>query len=228
MLFEMISTGETSEGQRLPTERELVDRLEVSRTVVREALNLLEARGVIKIEHGRGAVVGSDGGKALRDTLGYMLRVSPSSLGKLVEIRKILEVEIAGFAAERRSEEDLEAMRSSIEVMSRRLGEPAGRVDADVDFHAKLARATYNEVLLTMLEPITDLLRRSREVSTARPGSAKRALQEHEKILERVEASDAEGAREQMREHLLNTEGDLREALGGSLDVPLPEANDIA
>ena len=74
-----------------------------------------------------------------------------------------------------------------------------GYVDADVEFHALLARATRNEVLLTMLEPVVDLLRASRRVSAARPGNALRALGEHERILRRVEAGDAGGAREEMR-----------------------------
>jgi GntR family transcriptional repressor for pyruvate dehydrogenase complex len=91
---------------------------------------------------------------------------------------------------------------------------PEGYVDADVEFHALLARSTGNEVLLTMLDPIVDLLRASREVSASRPGSALRALREHEEILHCVEAGDAGGARERMRVHLANTARDIEAALG--------------
>ena len=71
---------------------------------------------------------------------------------------------------------------------------PEGYVDADVEFHALLAQGTRNEVLLTMLEPVVDLLRASRRVSAARPGNALRALGEHEQILRRVEARGCRGS----------------------------------
>ena len=101
---------------------------------------------------------------------------------------------------------------------------PEGYVDADVEFHALLARSTRNEVLLTMLDPVVELLRASREVSASRPGSARRALREHEEILRRVEIGDAEGARQRMRVHLMNTAEDIEAALAeGMLDEEMGE-----
>src|SRR5918992_423458 len=140
-LLEMVVSGGLEPGERLPSERELCERLGVSRTVVREALNLLEARGLISIEHGRGAVV--SGGN---------------------------------IDAERATEEDTDAMRVQLERMAALIDVPEGYVNADVEFHALLARAARNGVLLTMLEPIVDLLRASREFSSSWPGSARRAV----------------------------------------------------
>ena len=185
-LLEMVISGGLEPGERLPPERELCGHLGVSRTVVREALNLLEARGLISIEHGRGAVVSGGSPQAVRDTLGLLLRVQPKTLWELLEIRKILEVEVAGLAAERAGPDDVEAMLLQIDKMKESIDAPEGYVDADVEFHALLARATRNEVLLTMLEPVVDLLRASRRVSAARPGNALRALGEHERVLRRV------------------------------------------
>jgi GntR family transcriptional repressor for pyruvate dehydrogenase complex len=196
----MVISGGLEPGERLPPERELCSHLGVSRTVVREALNLLEARGLISIEHGRGAVVSGGSRRAVRDTLGLLLRVQPKTLWELLEIRKILEVEVAGLAAERAGPDDVTAMQLQL--------------DADVEFHALLARGTRNEVLLTMLEPVVDLLRASRRVSAAKPGNALRALGEHERILRRVEARDVEGAREEMRAHLVKTAEDIEAAIG--------------
>ncbi|MDQ3910917.1 MAG: FadR family transcriptional regulator [Actinomycetota bacterium] len=213
-LLDMVLSGGLGPGERLPPERELVARLGVSRTVVREALNLLEARGLISIEHGRGAVVSGGSTHAVRDTLGLLLRVRPKVLWELLEIRKILEVEIAGLAAERAEDEDVVAMRGQLDRMLSLIEAPEGYVDADVEFHALLARSTRNGVLLTMLDPVVELLRASREVSASQPGSARRALREHEEILRRVEAGDADGARQQMRLHLMNTARDIEAALG--------------
>jgi GntR family transcriptional repressor for pyruvate dehydrogenase complex len=216
----MVVSGGMSAGERLPPERELCARLDVSRTVVREALNLLEARGLISIEHGRGAVVSGGNTDAVRDTLALVLRVRPKALWELLEMRRILEVEIAGLAAERATEEDINAMRDQLERMLASVDAPEGYVDADVEFHTLLARAARNGVLLTMLEPVVDLLRASRRVSASRrPGSALRAVGEHEEILRRVVAGDAEGARREMRAHLAKTAEDIEEALGeGALD----------
>jgi GntR family transcriptional repressor for pyruvate dehydrogenase complex len=214
-ILDMLISGGLNPGERLPPERELCARLNVSRTVVREALNLLEARGLISIEHGRGAVVSGGNTDAVRDTLGLILRVRPKVLWELLEMRKILEVEIAGLAAERATEEHVQAMLTQLERMLASIDTPEGYVDADVEFHAVLARAARNEVVLTMLEPIVDLLRVSRRVSASRrPGSALRALGEHEEILRCVEVGDTEGARREMRAHLANTAKDIEAVLG--------------
>ena len=225
----MVISGGLGPGERLPPERELCSRLGVSRTVVREALNLLEARGLISIEHGRGAVVSGGGPRAVRDTLGLLLRVQPKTLWELLEMRGILEVEVAGLAAERAGPEDVEAMRLQLDRMRDSIEVPEGYVDADVEFHALLARGARNEVLLTMLKPVVDLLRASRRVSAALPGRALRALVEHEGILGRVEAGDAAGAREEMRLHLAKTAEDIEAAIGeGVLDAGgLPEKEEV-
>ena len=212
-LREMVVSGGLTPGDRLPPERELCGRLGVSRTVVREALNLLEARGLVSIEHGRGAVVGGGSPGAVRDSLGLLLRVQPKTLRELLEVRGILETEIAGLAAERAGAGDVAAMRAQLDRMRASIRAPAGYVDADVAFHALLARAARNAVLLTMLEPAVDLLRASRQVSAARPGNALRALGEHERIFERVQKGDADGARAEMRSHLANTARDIEAAV---------------
>src|SRR5918996_2762057 len=147
-------------------------------------------------------------------------RLRDRAADQLLEIRKVLEVEVAGLAAERAGADDVAAMRLLLDRIRDSIEVPEGYVDADVEFHALLARTTRNEVLLTMLEPVVDLLRASRRVSAARPGNALRALGEHERILRRVEARDAGGAREETRAHLAKTAEDIEAAIGeGALDA---------
>jgi GntR family transcriptional repressor for pyruvate dehydrogenase complex len=153
-----------------------------------------------------------------------LLRVQPKTLWELLEMRMILEAEVAGLAAERAGPDDVAAMRLQLDRMRRSIEAPEGYVDADVEFHALLARGARNEVLLTMLEPVVELLRASRRVSAARPGNALRALGEHESILRRVEAGDAAGARREMRAHLAKTSEDIEAAISeGMLDAGKPQ-----
>jgi GntR family transcriptional repressor for pyruvate dehydrogenase complex len=211
-LLDMILSGNYASGARLPPERELVANFGVSRTVVREALNVLESRGLIEIAQGRGAVVTNDNARALREAFALLLRAQPKTLWHLLETRKVLEVEIAGFAAERASREDTEAMRSALDDMRVKIDLPEGFVDADVEFHTLLARSTRNPVLLTTIESVGELLRASRRVTGSNPANARRALSEHESILELVEAKDPEGARRMMRAHLIAAERDIEAA----------------
>lgn len=208
-IAEMVLSGAYVEGDRLPPERKLVEELGVSRTVVREALNSLESRGIISIEHGRGAVVARRGLPAVRDTLEYHLRSRPETMLELLEVRRALEIEVAGLAAQRATEEDVRAMREANETMREKIDAPEGYVDADTVFHMLLARSTKNEIFLLMNEPITDLLLESRKITGSLPENARRALAGHEEILEKIEARDVAGARLAMTEHLLNTQKDV-------------------
>jgi GntR family transcriptional repressor for pyruvate dehydrogenase complex len=214
MLLDMISSGEYGVGDRLPPERVLVEQLGVSRTVVREALNLLETRGLIRVEHGRGAIVSADSVDALHNDLGFLLRMQPSALWELMEMRKALEVEVAGLAAERATPEDTAIMRAVLDRMRENINAPEGYVDADVEFHDLLLRSARNRVLLMMMEPIVDLLLASRRMTGSKEANAKRALRAHEAILKKVEAKDVEGARREMRKHMVTTEHDMRATIG--------------
>ena len=219
MLLEMISSGEYQAGDRLPPERILVEQIGVSRTVVREALNLLETRGLIRIEHGRGAVVSANGAHALHNNLGFLLRMQPGALWELMEMRKALEVEVAGLAAERANAEDIATMRAKLDRMREKIDAPEGYVEADVGFHEMLARSARNRVILMMMEPIVDLLLASRRMTGSKEANAKRALRAHEAILKKVEAKDVEGARREMRKHMMTTEHDMRETISVQNEV---------
>jgi GntR family transcriptional regulator, transcriptional repressor for pyruvate dehydrogenase complex len=214
MLVDMILSGDYGAGDRLPPERILVEQLGVSRTVVREALNLLETRGLIRVEHGRGAIVSADGADGLHNNLGFLLRMEPSTLWELMEMRKALEVEVAGLAAERSTTDDIAIMRVVLDRMRDNINAPDGYVDADVEFHNLLARAARNRVFLMMMEPIVDLLSASRRLTGSKEANAQRALRAHEAILKKVEAKDVEGARIEMRKHMMTTEHDMRATIG--------------
>lgn len=218
----MILSGTFVEGDRLPPERRLVEDFGVSRTVVREALNSLESRGLVRIEHGRGAVVSAGSGlPAVRDTLELYLHSRPETMLELLEVRRALEIEVAGLAAQRATPEDIEAMREANETMREKIDAPEGYVDADTVFHMLIAKSTKNQIFLLMNEPITDLLLESRKITGSLPENARRAVKGHEAILDRIENRDVAGARLAMTEHLLTTQKDVERFMAGEADRSL-------
>ncbi|MBZ5583501.1 MAG: FadR family transcriptional regulator [Acidobacteriia bacterium] len=208
-LSERIVSGEYPEKSLLPPERSLCEIFGVSRTVVREAVKLLESRGLVSIEHGRGTLVRRPGHEQVSESLRLVLGHDRHSIAQLLEVRTILETGMSALAAERRSPGDLEAMRRWLEVMRAKPGEPEGYVEADLEFHAAIARAANNPVLTAMLTPLADLLRESRRATFSGPRVVRVRTAQHERIFERIRAGDARGARTEMLAHLEDTRKDL-------------------
>jgi GntR family transcriptional repressor for pyruvate dehydrogenase complex len=210
LLSERIISGEYAPGALLPGERELGETLGVSRTVVREAVKNLESRRLVRIEHGRGTVVQEADGQPVADSLRVALRRGAHVLEDLLEVRRSLEVALAGLAARRRSEENLDALRRALEVMRSKPDQPEGYVDADVAFHTEIARAAQNPVFLILLEPLAELLADSRRASFAGPAMVKRRLRQHEEIFEAIRRGDGGEAMAAMARHLGDTGEDLQ------------------
>jgi GntR family transcriptional repressor for pyruvate dehydrogenase complex len=218
-LIEMITQERFATGTLLPSERELCTLLGVSRTVIREALQVLAARGIVTIRQGTGVLVGSPSGGPMRDFLELLLRREGVTLAELLEVRRLLEVEVAGLAAQRSVASDHVAMSRSVQALEMQPGSPEGYVQADVEFHQLIIRAARNRLLTTVTHPITDLLRASRVASFRGAFTIDRTVREHASILHAIEEHDPEAARDAMRVHLAHTEGDFL-AQGFSLDAP--------
>jgi GntR family transcriptional repressor for pyruvate dehydrogenase complex len=219
MITDRILAGDLGPGDALPPETELCQQFGVSRTVIREAIKMLQARGLVEVVQGRGTLVNPNLSKTFSEVLGMVLRQQQTTLMELWEVRRMLEVEIAGVAAERATEEDLREMKQALELMSSKPGEVEGYVDADIAFHDALTRAVHNSVLNLMLHSVGQLLRRSRRISFRGPERTAVTLAAHRAIYEAVAARDVQAAREAMRRHLDETAADLRAALGQ--DMPL-------
>ena len=210
VLSEQILSGQYPERSLLPPERALCEQHGVSRTVVREAIKLLESRGLVRIDRGRGTVVRGADYDFVMDSLKLLLRRSRHSIEQLLEVRKVLETGMVALAAERRTEENVARMDEALERMRRSPGEPAGYVDADLEFHAEIARAAGNPVFLTILEPLAESLRQSRIATFSGEETVKIRTRQHEEILDRIRNHDAAGAQAAMFRHLSDTEDDLR------------------
>jgi GntR family transcriptional repressor for pyruvate dehydrogenase complex len=210
----LIVIGHLQPGNRLPPERELARQFGVSRTVVREAVRALVAKGLLEVRSGSGTVVCSPTAQTLAQTMSLFLRVGQRDLDyrKILEVRRLLEVEIAGLAAERRTKEDLEVMEAILQEAESG-GDRDRFVRTDMAFHSALARATYNELFSVLLDSIADVMITMRQMAFDIPDAFTRALRYHRAIFEQVKRGDPEGARQAMREHLVEAEDTIRQAL---------------
>jgi GntR family transcriptional repressor for pyruvate dehydrogenase complex len=213
-LADAIAQGRYAPGDFLPKEQALVTGYGASRNVVREALKLLSARGMVEVLHGRGTRVVPRHRWQLLDQLVHLVREDQRVPNDLLELRRILEVEIAGLAAERRNVEQCAAMAETIERMREFSDQADVVIEHDIRFHHLLAAAAGNVLLPLVLDPVGQLLRASRVATIHNPGAAQRSIDAHSAILERVEARDPDGARGAMRRHLLQVEGEIRQVRG--------------
>ena len=191
-------------GDKLPSERELAEQMGVSRTVIREAIRVLSVRGLLKVKSGCGTYVQELSAKdaAASIELFLKLRQSSESLQHVYEVRRILEVEAAGLAAERATLEDVASMKKSIDLMARYRDDPEAYTRHDVAFHAAVATATHNDLFGVLLSPISDLLLQMVRVSLDASGAADVGLVHHREILACIREHDPQKARRAMREHL--------------------------
>lgn len=215
-LQELIAKRRLNPGDRLPSERELAEVLCVSRTVVREAVRALSARGLLEVRGGAGTFAREPSGDLISELLSIFMSHTEAgdvSHGHVHEMRRVLEIEMAGLAAERRGDEDLDEMRRLVAEVSRPGISREDYVRADVGFHEALAAASKNPLFRIVLQSIEDLLVHVRLLASRSPEALTDAVTYHSRILMEVEKGSASGARRAMKEHLLESERLARRAL---------------
>ncbi|HWY23043.1 MAG TPA: FadR/GntR family transcriptional regulator [Candidatus Acidoferrum sp.] len=207
--------GTLKPGDQLPAERELAQRLGVSRTAVREAVKALREKGLVEAYSGRGTFVTDGTSQAARQSFDLMVKIGQQEGSPhLAELRLILEPGIAALAADRVKDEDLAAMREAVAVMERSQKDPEAYIEADLDFHLALAEAVANPLILSLIDSIVGLLRQQRIKIFNVEGGPQRGQVHHKRILEGVERRDPEMARAAMRAHLEQVRQDSQVSSG--------------
>jgi GntR family transcriptional repressor for pyruvate dehydrogenase complex len=183
--------------------------------VVREAVKLLAERGLVTISPGRGTFVSGLDPKFHSEQLGRLFRRGGHSYGDLHQVRQILEVEIAGLAAQKATPADLEKMRQAIAEMDATVS-PFTQVEfikADTAFHAFLAEATHNSVFPLLMDVLMDLLEEARFLMSQTPGVPARSQAHHKLIFESVQRGDVAAARQAMWQHTQQVAEDMEATL---------------
>lgn len=203
-------------GDRLPAERDLALQLGVSRTVVREAVRSLAAKGLVHVSQGRaGTTVSHPSAKSMTTSMTLFLRAGQPQLDyeKLIEVRRTLEIEIAGLAAERRTAEDMANLDDNLREFAKVSDDREQFARYDTAFHAALARATHNDLFILLLDSINEVMVEGRRLGFDVSGTAARAYRYHSAIFKQVKAGNVEGARNAMRDHLAEAADTMRKAL---------------
>ncbi|MFL6130107.1 MAG: FadR/GntR family transcriptional regulator [Mycobacteriales bacterium] len=201
-----ILSRELLPGQRLPVEPELADEYDVSRSTVREALRVLASQGLVTTTRGvsGGSFVRYPSPEQMSDylqaSLGLFAQSEDLAVDALLEARDMLEVPAAGLAAARRSDGDLDRLRS---VLARPSGtEPREIMEFARTFHETLLHVSGNAVVEALTRPVFEVLYERMLRLTALEPTWSRVKDDHRLIFEAVEAGDEEAARARMRDHL--------------------------
>jgi GntR family transcriptional repressor for pyruvate dehydrogenase complex len=212
---ESILKGELSEGSQLPAERDLAKQFGVSRTAVREAIKALQEKGLVDAFPGRGTFVTNGTSNSMRRSLDRIIKSGePDGLAYLVEVREILEPEIAALAAVRATDQDLAAMQESLDVMESARQDSDAFIEADLDFHLALAEAAANPIVLSLIDSIVGLLREQRLRIFRIPGGPECGQHHHMRILEAIQRHDPQEARAAMQAHLSQVREDSSKTRG--------------
>lgn len=189
-------------GDHLPTEPELVDIYDVSRTVVREAGRLLVERGLVDIRAGRGMVVTDFDGTSMARQYELMLELKQGSFHQLMEMRLVLEVGMTKYAATRHTPTDRQLIQSELDAFATSGDSHDSALEHDLLFHQAIAVASHNPFFVHIVNPVNDYLRRAYRTGMGYEAARHQTLSEHTAIAEAIFAGDADTAGSHALNHL--------------------------
>jgi DNA-binding FadR family transcriptional regulator len=207
-LRSLIAAGEFQPGSRLPAERDLAKQLGVSRPSVREALIALEVEGWVEVRTGSGVYALAHNGAAPN---GHAMLVPATEWGplELLRARRVIEGEIAALAATQAKRKNLQTIRAAIDAMAADVERGVTPLEADRAFHAAIAQASGNVVLLETVQTFWDArhgpLFERLGGHFESPSVWRLAIAEHEAVLAAIKVRDADGARAAMQQHMDKT-----------------------
>jgi GntR family transcriptional repressor for pyruvate dehydrogenase complex len=198
----LILDGTFRPGEPLPSERVLAGQLGVSRGSVRDAFRMLEVIGLLETHQGQGTFPHELTVDHLVTPLASVLSYRRDLQDELLDVRRMFEPAVARAAATRVTDEDLAALARILEAHRRKLRAGKSTIAEDTAFHAALARATRNRVVVRIMETLNELLVESRKMTLRQKGRPERSLRGHEAVVAALTRRDAEGAARAMHEHI--------------------------
>ncbi|ANG97199.1 GntR family transcriptional regulator [Brucella pseudogrignonensis] len=205
-LENMITSGELTPGDEMPSERVLMERFGVGRPAIREAMQSLAKMGLVSISHGERAKVlkltASSILQQVDPTAKIMLAQSMDTLEHLKSARIFFERGIAREAALKASDKDVAELRAIVERQRDSLGDADAFISADMEFHIRIAKISGNPIFVAVSESMLAWLREYHTHMLIWTGKEKYTLVEHEEIVDKLAVKDADGAEAAMLNHL--------------------------
>lgn len=197
-------------GEKLPNELELSERLEVSRTTLREAIRILVTNGVLEIKRGKGTFVKKD--IPTDATTASIREISDAKMNvkDLYEIRLIFEPEVAYYATLRASDDELKEIAQYANLIEEKIKNKEDRTEVEQLFHKTIAKATHNEFIDKLMPVIFEAIDKGVALSFNNEHIVKDTINDHRMIVDFMLARNAEGARSAMEIHILHAMEDLR------------------
>jgi len=218
---QFIDEGQLKPGDQLPAERELAERLQVSRVSVREAIKSLEMLGFVDIRPGDGTFIRDTNTDDIIRPLAMFLAVERHSLLDMFELRRIFETAAAGLAAVRADAAEvvqigvyLDRMKQGVNLQDSEKGE-----EFDTAFHYAVAEATHNSLLVRLFRTVAEDFAKAnstarRQLFIGSVDNVQKIVDQHVRIFQAIQARDAGAASAAMLEHLTFAELELRKRLG--------------
>ncbi|WP_327077831.1 FadR/GntR family transcriptional regulator [Peribacillus frigoritolerans] len=213
-LYEMIRSGSLKPGEQLDSIQQLAENFQVGRPAIREALSALSSMGLIEIKQGEGTFVKTFDPAIMNHPLSAALLMDQDNIKHLLEVRKILESGTAEVAAKKRTEENLSELKDMLFNMEKVSDDEELSDKADISFHVAVANASQNELLITLMNHVSELMtEKMRDIRRAALYSEEMTLkqlyQQHVRIYDAIAAQDEDGARSAMLFHLQSVEESL-------------------
>ncbi|UTR15589.1 FadR family transcriptional regulator [Salipaludibacillus sp. LMS25] len=192
-------------GDKLPSERELAERLQAGRSSVREALRALELLDLIETRKGEGTFIQQAGSHRLADILASFLLKEEKAKEDVTETRRILEIEAVRLGCHRVEEHQLTKLKQHMNEAKKKYSTGDLPVEEDYLFHKTLVETSHNNLLLNIWRPLVEYAKIALEQSLSRVGRPGDTIEEHEKIYQALEARDESAAVQALSEHLINS-----------------------
>jgi GntR family transcriptional repressor for pyruvate dehydrogenase complex len=200
-LTSLIIEGGLRPGDQLFTERELMTRLGVGRSSLREAIKTLSALGILDIRHGTGTFISSGGTSMLTRPLKWGLFLTRTSVRDVIDARASMEISMARWAAERATDDEIKDIADLLQRLEENEGDAIKYVQYDLAFHMAIAKASHNELFLSILTMLQHILRVWMETTFAERSSSNNSMQLHRQIFAAIQARDPVAAGEAMAIH---------------------------
>ena len=197
-----IREGHLKAGDKLPSEREFAEQLNVSRTSVREAYRVLEALSFIEIRPGDGVYIKEMKFEDILSPVVIPIKVDKKLLFNLMDVREVIEVETVKRATVHASREDLMKMKKCLMSAEENIQNGGKGAQQDIDFHNLFLKATSNPLFFHIMNLLFDTLKKSREATLNIPGEPEKTHREHCQIFDAIKDQDAERAAFMMKKHL--------------------------